>query len=389
MTTGRGEAVFWHVFRYRMLCILRDPEGMFWNAAFPFILTILFAFILLPLGKESDIEPIPVAIVANDVWEQSPALREALSEVSSSENRLLEVRETDRETAERMLEDFSVAGIYIPDTVHGLRLLVNRSGMDQSILQSFADTYLQVSGNVSKLSEEHPRESGRIAEELSGFNADRYFAEDPYRREGNWAAVYFFTIIGMTIMYNMTFTIDQLTRVQGNLSAQGARQQASPASHITVVLSIMLAVYIVQAVTMALLVLFMDKVVGIALLRHAGPLALLLAVACFTSIALGACVTVYLPLNAETKIGLAIGVSLMLSFFAGMMSPEVRYAIVTGLPHLSRLNPVELIADSLYSVYFYGNIPALRENAAILAAIGAVATVLAALRVRRTSYASM
>jgi ABC-2 type transport system permease protein len=55
----------------------------------------------------------------------------------------------------------------------------------------------------------------------------------------------------------------------------------------------------------------------------------------------------------EFKANIIIAVTMTCSFFAGMMMQGIQYIIAKHVPILSYINPVNLITDGLYSLYYY------------------------------------
>ena len=53
------------------------------------------------------------------------------------------------------------------------------------------------------------------------------------------------------------------------------------------------------------------------------------------------------------KIGIMIGVSMTLSFLAGLMNADIKNVVDRNAPLLNRLNPAALISDALYCLNVY------------------------------------
>lgn len=62
-----GEGMFWHVFVYRLKCLVRDRELVFWTLIFSILLGTLFYVAFGHLTAESArFQPIKVAVVNNE-----------------------------------------------------------------------------------------------------------------------------------------------------------------------------------------------------------------------------------------------------------------------------------------------------------------------------------
>jgi ABC-2 type transport system permease protein len=77
------------------------------------------------------------------------------------------------------------------------------------------------------------------------------------------------------------------------------------------------------------------------------------------------------------------------SFLAGMMIIDIKYIIADKVPILGYLNPVNLISDALYSLYYYDTYDRFLLNIIILCAITAFFGSVSYLRLRRKAYASI
>ena len=66
--------------------------------------------------------------------------------------------------------------------------------------------------------------------------------------------------------------------------------------------------------------------------------------------------------DIETKLGLGIGISLLLSFLAGMMVSNIKIIIAEKAPLINKINPVALISDGIYSLYYYQSLDRYYNN---------------------------
>lgn len=387
--------MFLHMVRSRLLVHLRTPASLFWNAAFPMILMSIFIVVILPIGEAVTPTPdIPVAVVTNGIWVKDPILKETIESVSSDPDaddaqNLFATRYADEAEAVRLLEDGDVSAILVPEDDHKLSVRVMTDSFTNSIVYTFANRYTQTHHVLSGLIEQNPMAAPQILETFQSFDETTYFEQDQWTDKGNSSASYFFAVIGMVTLYNMTFALREINEMMANQSPQGARLNVAPVKRSTLLAAGLTVSFILQYVIAWVMLFFLHFVAGITVLDYALPLALLMACATLCSIGLGLFLGVILPFKLDTKISVVIGISTFLSFLAGMMSPLVRKALIESVPWLARLNPAELMADSLFSIYFFNNPERLRLNGLMFLAIGFVAFVLAAFRLRRQDYESL
>ena len=80
---------------------------------------------------------------------------------------------------------------------------------------------------------------------------------------------------------------------------------------------------------------------------------------------------------------------MMMSYLAGMMNDKIKYIVSSKMPILSYINPVNLIADSFYSMYYYDTTTKLFINLSILCLLSIIFSVITYLVLRRQKYASL
>ena len=65
-------------YRYRLKCIFKDRQMMFWTFLFPILLAILFNLAFSNLSSSDNFLKVNVAVVENAELDQNPAFTEAL-----------------------------------------------------------------------------------------------------------------------------------------------------------------------------------------------------------------------------------------------------------------------------------------------------------------------
>jgi len=69
--------MFWHIFKNRIKCIIRDKEMMFWTLLFPIILATFFNIAFANLNKNDLFNSINLAIVDNVAYRNDVQLQES------------------------------------------------------------------------------------------------------------------------------------------------------------------------------------------------------------------------------------------------------------------------------------------------------------------------
>ncbi len=78
-----------------------------------------------------------------------------------------------------------------------------------------------------------------------------------------------------------------------------------------------------------------------------------------------------------------------MSFLSGMMYDKMKYIVSTRIPILGYLNPVNLITDCFYSLYYYDTHSRFFINIVILCVFIAIFSLCTYLVLRRQRYTSL
>ena len=114
-----------------------------------------------------------------------------------------------------------------------------------------------------------------------------------------------------------------------------------------------------------------------------------IAVATFMATALGTMFGAIPKLRLGAKIGIATGISTLLSLFAGLYgdpSMELGDAIQRNSPLLSDLNPVRQVSMLFYDILYYESYTPFIRTMGILAAMSAAFLAMAIILLRRQRY---
>lgn len=87
--------------------------------------------------------------------------------------------------------------------------------------------------------------------------------------------------------------------------------------------------------------------------------------------------------------GIVTGVSMLFSFMAGMMMHDIKYIIAEKAPFLNLINPVNMITDGLYSLYYYDTLDRYLFNISSLVMFTVVMLSLSYIVLRRKNYDSI
>ena len=336
-------------YRYRIKCIFRDRQLIFWTFLFPILLATLFNLAFSNLSSSDNFLKVNVAVVQNEELAQNPAFTQALDGADN----LFVIHYATQEEADSLLKDNQINGYIIFDP--NLNLVVNQSGLNQTIIRGFLDDFEQSSATIVTIVTQNPTALDNGI--LDGISSRTEYLKTVSASQSNPDSVvnYFYALIAMTCLYGGFLGVKEVVAIQADLSAVGARINLAPTNKLTVFLSSILAATTVQLLELLILLTFIIGILGISFGDQLGYIALTCAVGSFTGVTFGACLAAIIKKGEGLKIGILIASTMTMYFLAGMMSADIKYIVMTKAPILGYLNPANLITDCFYALYYYNN----------------------------------
>lgn len=341
------------LFLSRLKCILRDRQMMFWTFFFPILLCTLFGMAFQNINRGVAFTKIPIAVVDNAEFQKETAFQEALRSVSggpSSSQDLFLVTKESQARAESDLKSDRIKGyVLFSDGAH---VVVRESDIDQTILKEFVNAALQTEQEVKTAVSADPAAAQAI---VTSASSQKEYLRDvsPNTSKPDASLTYYYALIAMASLYGSFWGLKEVSAVQANLSAQGARVSLAPVHKLRVFGASLCAATLVDLLSILLLIAYMALVVGVKFGNNL-PFILLAAFAgCCTGVSFGAMVGAVVRKRMGLKIAVLIGLSMVMSFLSGLMFNDLKYMVVKAVPILAYINPGNLIADAFYALYYY------------------------------------
>ena len=133
----------------------------------------------------------------------------------------------------------------------------------------------------------------------------------------------------------------------------------------------------------------MIKGLGIDFGNHLPHLILACVIGSIIGQFIGAVVGVWVNKSYGIQSAITTSVVMIGSFLSGMMYVDMKHLIAKNAPILSYINPVNLVSDSFYSLYYYDDFSRFYLNIIILVIMSVVLGVISYLGLRRKTYASI
>ncbi len=360
---------------------------MFWTLLFPLILATFFNMAFSNLNNNEAFHPIDVAVVNNAAYEQNHDFKTILEDVSKGDDRIFNLTAVSEQEAVQLLNDGKIKGYITVDSQIGLT--VNASGLNQDIIKSFLYNYRQTSSTVNSILKTNP------AALQNGLLNDLSVRKE-YTREvsGTSAAPnnvlnYFYSLIAMSCLYGGFFGMKEVSDIQANLSQRAARVNAAPVHKLKIFLINMSAALLVHFGEMLLLLAYLFYGLKVDFGAKTGFVLLTTFVGSVLGLAFGAFVSALIPKGEGVKVAALLAVSMLGSFFSGMMYQEIKYIVAQNIPVLSYVNPVNLLTDAFYSLYYYDTFTRYALNMGILGVFVFVFCSGTYVIIRRQKYASL
>lgn len=375
--------MFFHIYRYRLKSILRDRQLMFWTLLFPILLATLFNLALSNIDKAENFSKVNVAVVENTELDNNPAFVDAIN----GDDNLFNVNYTSLEEAQKLLNDNQVDGYiaFNPDLI----LTVSKTGLNQTILKSFLNDYLQSSGTIETIMTQNPDafQSG-LLESIT--NRTDYLNDVPAGNGApNQVVNYFYSLIAMACLYGGFLGVKEVAAIQANISDVGARANMAPAHKMKVFMASILAATTIQLCEILILMLYLIAVLKVDFGDQLGSIALICVIGTLTGVTFGTAIASVVKKSEGMKIGILIGATMTMSFLSGMMVGNIKYLISSNYPILAYLNPASLITDSFYSLYYYNTNTQFLTDIILLSCFFIAFSLITYFVLRRQKYASL
>ena len=357
--------MFLHHFKYSFITLFKNKMLIFWTFAFPIILGTLFQMAFSNIENSEKLDVIDIAIVQNEDFNQNETYKTAFKELSDKNNpdRLFYTRYTSEKKAKEMLSEGEIVG-YMKIKKEKPVLSFASSGMDETIFKYITEEIEQTADLVKNISaiemkKEISSGNGLIDTKKIVQKAEQSVKESNVKLKNisnknlSETVIEFYTLIAMTCLYGGMLSMVSINQALANMSYKGKRIAVSPARKGMIVLSSLLAGYLVQLIGLAILFIYTIFVLNVDYGNQTGFIILLALTGSFAGLSLGTFVGTVFKAEENTKTGILIALTMLGCFLSGMMGITMKYVIDKNIPVINKLNPAGMITDGFYSLYYY------------------------------------
>lgn len=393
--------MFIHNFKYSLKDLLRNKMLIFWTFAFPIILGTLFKVAFSNIENSEKLDIINIAIVQNEEFENNEVFKTSFEKLSdeNNEDRLFNTQYTTKEEAKDLLNKGEIIG-YMELKQDKPVLTFVTNGIDETVFKHVAEEIVQTSDIIKQLSQTQIQK--QIASGNYNINYDEIYnkaiemaKEDNVELKNisnsnlSYTMIEFYTLIAMTCLYGGMLSMVSINQTLANMSNKGKRIAVSPTKKSIIILSSLLASYIVQLIGLAILFLYTLFVLGVDYGSNTGLIILLAIVGSFAGLALGTFVGTIFKASENTKTGILIALTMLGCYLSGMMGITMKYVVDKNVPIINKINPASMITDGFYSLYYYDRLDRYWFNIASLLIFALILVIISFFSLRRQKYDSI
>lgn len=387
--------MFYHNFKYSLKILLKNKSLIFWTFAFPILLGTLFNMAFSNIEKSEKLSIIDIAIINSDEFDNDKIFKETMQTLSddNNKNKIFNITYTDISKAKKMLLNEEITG-YLKFNENNIDIIVNSSGINETILRSIVDEIEREKEVINTLVKKETEKGNidytaiynKIALFLNNSNAT---LKDISNKNLSYTMIEYYTLVAMAVLYGALISMNVVNYKLANMNSVGKRTAVSKVGKGKLLLGSLLASYIVQMLSLLILLVYTIFVLKVDYGSDIIHVILLIAIGSLASLTLGLGVSTMLKTNENAKTGILIAITMLWSTLSGMMGITTKYVIDKNIPILNILNPANMITDAFYSLYYYDTLNRFYSNIISLLVFSLIMIIISYESLRRQKYDSI
>lgn len=379
---------------------------IFWTFAFPIILGTLFNMAFSNIEKSEKLEIMNIAIVETEEFKENEIFKKSFETLSDEQNeeRMFSTKYVTEKEAKKLLENEEIIGYLI--LTDKAKIVVQQNGINETIFKYVVDEISQsqeIMQTVAKKKIEEiikntpPEELGNMnstyasiyGEVMKMTTENEIDLKNISNSNLSYTMIEFYTLIAMFCLYGGIIGMTAINQTLANMSSSGKRIAVSPTPKGKIILSSVIASYIIQLIGLALLFAYTIFVLKVDYGNSITQIIELSLVGSLAGLTLGIAIGSLLKTNENTKTGIIIAVTMFGCFLSGMMGITMKYIIDKNIPILNKLNPASMITDGFYSLYYYDTFDRFYLNVISLGIFALLMIGISIISLRRQKYDSI
>ena len=378
--------MFFHNFKYSLKILLKNRMLIFWTFAFPIILGTFFNMAFSNIENSEKFDCINIAIVETQEFNDNEIYKNAFKELSKDgDNKLFNIKYVGEEKAKELLDNEEISGYLIYNG--SSKIVIKKNGVNETIFKTAVDEINQSYGVINDLIQ---NDTSKIYSKIQDIlkQSDSNII-DISSNKLSYTMIEYYSLIAMSCMYGGILAMFVINQNLANMSNKGKRVSVSPTKKSTLVFSGVLASYITQILGILLLFLYTIFVLKVDYGQNLGLVILLALIGSLAGLSLGTGVATLVKSNDNVKSSIILSITMVGSFLAGMMGITMKYVVDTNAPIINKINPVSMITDGLYSLYYYPTLDRYWFDITSLLVFSGLLILISAIQLRRQKYDSI
>lgn len=394
--------MFINNFKYSFKVLIRNKGLIFWTFAFPILLGLFFYLAFSDIENKENFKQIDIAVIENKEFQNDEFYKEAIKELSDKNNssRIFNTKYVSKKEADEKLKNKKISG-YLEFTNDNVNITVNSSGVNETIIKYVVSELKSDKKIMNDLVRREVIKSQNNSydkiinyEEIYNnvikiLNENNVKLNNISNKNLSYTMIEYYTLIAMACLYGSMLSMYITNFKLANMNSVGKRTSLSPTSKTKLLLSSLLSSYLVQLIGLTLLFIFIIFVIKVDYGNNLPLVISLSLVGSLSGLTLGVFVASKFKVSEGSKIGILISVIMLGSFLSGMMGITMKYVIDKNIPIINKLNPVNMITDGLYSLYYYNTLDRYYFNIISLVIFSIIMMILSINSLRRQKYDSI
>lgn len=381
-----------HKFKYTFKILLKDRMLVFWTFVFPLLLGTFFMMAFADVEKGEVLDIIDIAIVDNKEYQSHDSYVQVFDELGNQDNkdRLFDIVYVDQAKAKELLQQKKISGyVMIENGQPSVTVISN--GINETILKQVVDEIESQNALVKTIADpqrlsQYQFDFDKLYQEINSLLNQEVTFHDRTRHHLSYTMIEFYSLIAMSCLYGGLFVKKVLFNELANVSSLGKRNSIAPMSKLKMICGSLMASYLLQLIGLLLLYLYTIFVLNVDYGSHFGMIILLSMAGSLAGLALGVGVSCLCQKSENTKMVIMLAITMAGSFLSGMMGITMKYIVDSQYPIINKINPVSMITDGLYTLYYYDNFDRFYFDVLSLLVFSAIIIVISVLKMRRVKY---
>lgn len=385
--------MFYHNFKYSLKTLFKSKDLLFWTFIFPLILGTFFKLAFSNIEKSETFDVINIAIVDSSNYQDNKIYQEVFETLSdkNNENQVFNLEVTNLKEANSLLEEKEIIG-YLEFLADDIKITVKENGIDETILRYVVSEIQSRQALIETLVKEEIKQDSslinyeEIYSKIDTLMNEEVILQDISKNNLSYTMIEYYTLIAMAALYGGIIALTIMNAKLPNMQAVGKRTAVAPIKKGEMIVSSLLASYLIQLMGLVILFIYTILVLKVDYGTHFILVIVLALVGSLAGLTTGVGVATLLKTNENAKIGILIALTMLECFLSGMMGITMKYIIDKNIPILNLINPANMITDGLYSLYYYDTFNRFYFNIFSLLIYSLVIIGLSVIKLRRQKY---